>query len=220
LSDIRDQTVLPWRAAFQMSWSNVHHRTGRFLLIFAGIAVVVAFLMSAFTFNGVVARLAKTGDVHVQAMLEKAGLASNNALVQKQQSDRETWLLVLSCVLCVVVITNTMLMSVMERTREIGTLKCLGALDGFIVRVFLIESICVGLVSSVAGAVGGYLLTLVQLGCLLSFGTLWDRASVAPLLTGLPWALLLGTLITVAAAAYPAFVAARMRPVDAMRAEV
>ena len=50
-----------------------------------------------------------------------------------------------------------MLMSVTERFREIGTMKCLGALDGFIVKLFLIESLFQGM----AGTVMGVLLGLV-----------------------------------------------------------
>jgi ABC-type antimicrobial peptide transport system permease subunit len=111
-------------------------------------------------------------------------------------------------------------MSVTERIAEIGTLKCLGALDRFIVRMFLVESVFLGVVSSLIGALAGYVLTLLQLGFALGFATLWLGPWAAPLLSGLPLGVGIGTVITVVAAAYPAYVAARMRPVDAMRAEI
>jgi hypothetical protein len=214
------QPVLPWGVTIRMSWVNISHRAGRFLLIFLGIAVVVAFLISAFTSNAMLAGLARVEDVHVRAVLQRVGVFAHDAAAKRQQSDRETWLMVLSCVLCTVVIANTMLMSVTERIAEIGTLKCLGALDRFIVRMFLVESLFLGIVSSVIGALAGYVLTLLQLGFALGFNTLASGPWAAPLLAGLPLGIGIGTVITVLAAAYPAYVAARMRPVDAMRAEI
>ncbi len=89
--------------------------------------------------------------------------------------------MILSCALCVVVIANTMLMSVTERVSEIGTLKCLGALDRFIVRMFLVESVFIGVLASTAGALGGYLLTLLQIGASLGFDVLWGVHAVTPL---------------------------------------
>jgi len=228
------QPVLPWGVTIRMSWVNISHRSGRFLLVFLGIAVVVAFLISSFTSNAILAGLARVEDtaemepepdraarmVHVRAVLQRVGVFAHDAAAKRQQSDRETWLMVLSCVLCTVVIANTMLMSVTERISEIGTLKCLGALDRFIVRMFLVESVFLGVVSSLIGALAGYVLTLLQLGFALGFATLGCGPWAAPLLSGLPLGVGIGTVITVLAAAYPAYVAARMRPVDAMRAEI
>ena len=50
------------------------------------------------------------------------------------------WVVGLALLVAFVGIVNAMLMSVTERFREIGTMKCLGALDGFIVKLFVIES--------------------------------------------------------------------------------
>ena len=57
----------------------------------------------------------------------------------------------MSLLVCFVGITNSMLMSVTERYKEIGTLKCLGALDNFIVKLFLIESGLLGFFGSLGG---------------------------------------------------------------------
>jgi len=233
------QVVLPWKKTLRMSWVNIYNRMGRFLLIFLSIAVVVAFLISSFTYGSIVSDLseiARKGDVRTRAALEKVGVfvAAADAsgrqqsdqeirrddASRRQQSDQETWLMVLSCVLCVVVITNTMLMSVSERVSEIGTLKCLGALDRFIVRMFLVESVFIGVVASAAGVAGGYLLTILGMGISLGFGTIWGGHMLMPLVWGMPIGVGAGTLITVLAAAYPAYVAAKMKPVDAMRAEI
>ena len=54
-----------------------------------------------------------------------------------------------------------------ERIGEIGTLKCLGALNKFVVRLILIESLFIGLLASILGAVVGYLLAVLQVYALL-----------------------------------------------------
>ena len=66
-----------------------------------------------------------------------------------------------------------MLMAVTERFREIGTMKCLGALDGFVVRLFLLESGFQGfsgaLIGALIGTLGAVLLGLKDYGLDLFF---------------------------------------------------
>ena len=61
----------------------------------------------------------------------------------------------MALLVCFVGIMNSMLMSVTERFKEIGTMKCLGALDRFIVTLFFIEAGLMGLIASAAGLVSG-----------------------------------------------------------------
>jgi putative ABC transport system permease protein len=49
---------------------------------------------------------------------------------------KQRWIIILSLLVCVVGIVNAQLMAVTERFREIGTMKCLGALDRFVLRLF------------------------------------------------------------------------------------
>ncbi|GMV80085.1 MAG: hypothetical protein AMXMBFR7_12690 [Planctomycetota bacterium] len=131
---------------------------------------------------------------------------------------RNRWLIGLALLVALVGITNSMLMSVTERFREIGTMKCLGALNGFIVRLFLIESSMQGFIGTTLGVI---------LGLAMSFGKLyWEYGSGA--VEFLPWsgllgwigvALGIGTAIAVVGAVYPAVVAAKMEPVVAMRVD-
>ncbi|MCK4283545.1 MAG: ABC transporter permease [Candidatus Brocadiae bacterium] len=141
---------------------------------------------------------------------------------------RGTWLVTLSLLVCVVGISNAMLMSVTERFREIGTMKCLGALDMFVVKLFLIESSLQGVVGSVAGALIGFSLSFVR--ALFTFHVkdvqtgegFWLSLRYFPAATLLGWvgvALGTGIVLSVIAAIYPAIRAARMEPVQAMRAE-
>jgi putative ABC transport system permease protein len=212
-------TVLPWRSALQFCWLSVRNRLARLGIVLAGIAMVVAFLVSSLTYSGMVAGLLERDDVHVRAVLERAGIFAGDAEAVRRHRDQQHWLMALSVVLCLVGVANTMLMSVTERIREIGTLKCLGALDRFVVRLFLLESVFVGLIGSAIGACAGYLFTLAQVGLLLEFSMLSAGLCMGALLK-LPVAIGAGTALTVAAAVYPAYVAARMKPVDAMRVEV
>ena len=214
------QVVLPWKRTLSMCWSNVQHRKGRSLLTFLCIAVVVAFFMSSLVSQDITRTLMQSEDIHTKAALEKAGVLTHDAASLKKQHDERVWLMSLSAILCLVGITNTILMSVTERIREIGTLKCLGALDFFVVRLFLIESLFIGLVGSLIGAITGYILAVFQVGAVLEFSVLTLGSCLMALGRGLPIALLIGTGLTVVGAIYPTWRAARMKPVDAMRVEV
>lgn len=212
--------VLPWRRAVGMCMANVRYRRGRALITFVCIAVVVAFFASSMAAQHLLAALRQSADVRVLAALERANAAAQDAAGVARQHDQQIWLLVLSGVLCLVGITNTILMSVTERVREIGTLKCLGALDRFIVRLFLIENTCLGAAASIIGALLGIILALVQTGMMTAFSLLSASACLRAALFSGPRAIALGTLLTILASIYPTFVAARMKPVDAMRVDV
>ena len=155
-------------------------------------------------------------------------LARGVGTTGERRDMRGIWLVTLSLMVCVVGITNAMLMSVTERFREIGTMKCLGALDKFVVKLFLIESSLQGVVGSVAGAIIGFALAFVR--SLLTFHvrdletgrSYWlvlDFFPVASLVVWAGIALGVGIVLSVIAAIYPAIRAARMQPVQAMRAE-
>ena len=110
-----------------------------------------------------------------------------------------------------IVIMNIMLVSVTERTREIGLRKSLGARQGDIRMQFLIES---ATIAAVGGAVG------VILGIIL--------AKIVSLTTSLPssvqiWSVLMGLIVATSVGlffgVYPASKAARLDPVVALRQE-
>jgi putative ABC transport system permease protein len=110
-----------------------------------------------------------------------------------------------------IVIMNIMLVSVTERTSEIGLRKSLGARRSDILAQFLIESATIA-------AIGG--LWGILLGILLAKGVSW----VTPLPSAIePWSVLAGLLVSTSVGLffgiYPASKAARLDPVVALRAE-
>jgi ABC-type antimicrobial peptide transport system permease subunit len=220
-SDATQRRVyLPWKRSLAMCMANVRNRRGRFLLTLVCVTVTVAFVMASMTNQSILADLARSGDVHTRAVLERAGAFTTDRTALAKQADQRTWILVLSTVLCVVGITNTMLMSVQERAREIGTLKCLGSLNIFVIRLFLLESLLVGGLGSAVGMLAGYGLGVLQAGLALEFSLLSAGLVAGPLASWGPLALAGGTVLTVVSALYPTYVAARLSPVEAMRVEV
>lgn len=111
------------------------------------------------------------------------------------------------------VMMNTMLMSVFERTREIGVLRALGWRKSRVLRVILGESFVLSILGGLVGlALGvGMVYGLNQLPALLGF--LDNAISPALLIQGMLTALFLGAVGGV----YPAWRAAQLQPVEAMR---
>jgi putative ABC transport system permease protein len=116
-------------------------------------------------------------------------------------------------------IANTMFMSVMERTRQIGLLKALGATDNEVMRLFLIESGLFGLFGGIIGIIFGILVSVivsaVGLRAIGPGGAM--SAVVTPEL--LIFALAFSIFVGVISGVVPARQAAKMNPVDALRFE-
>jgi hypothetical protein len=148
-------------------------------------------------------------------MLLGAGV---NAQATLKGNPLDTWLIIMALLTCTVGIANAMLMSVTERFREIGTMKCLGALDSLVVKLFLLESGLLGAVGAVIGIALG--LIVAGLAALVQFHQYGMQ--YFPFLGGLVVlveSIVAGLLLAVAGAVYPALVAAGMKPVDALRVD-
>jgi ABC-type antimicrobial peptide transport system permease subunit len=115
-------------------------------------------------------------------------------------------------------IVNAQLMAVTERFREIGTMKCLGALDRFILRLFFLEAGLQGIIGALLGALIGGGCALLSAG--LRYGAMAiAQVSWAGVFSALGFAVAAGCALSVVGVFYPALVAARMQPVEAMRVE-
>jgi putative ABC transport system permease protein len=117
-------------------------------------------------------------------------------------------------------IANTMMMSVMERTREIGVMKAVGGEEGDLQRLFLVESAMLGLIGGVTGLLFGWgIVLLIQVGV-----DYYLHRLAIPLVDvfHLPvWMIgaILGValLVSLLAGLAPARRAARIEPIDALR---
>ncbi len=136
----------------------------------------------------------------------------------ESSGQRAFWLLVLSFLVCVVGIVNSMTMAVTERFREIATMKCLGAVDSFILQSFMIESGSIGMIGALLGCVAGILISILR--ATIDFGGyFWASLPLGELGLAVLFALACGLVLTMIGALLPAYKAARMHPIEAMRLE-
>lgn len=119
-------------------------------------------------------------------------------------------------------IMNIMIVSLIERTREIGILKALGMKNRTVLLVFLCESVIIGLIGSIVGIVLGYGLAS-GVSILIGSGIFGSNGGVniSPMLTSevLIGAFGFGIGVSVIFALYPAWRASKLKPVEALRYE-
>lgn len=122
----------------------------------------------------------------------------------------------ISLVVAGISILNVMLMSVTERTKEIGIIRSLGAKRGEVMRIFLYEALILGLMGSAIGGVlslaGGYLALNVMLQ---STKYLFAPTTLVYILYGVAF----GIGVSLLSGIYPAWKAAMMNPIEALRFE-
>jgi putative ABC transport system permease protein len=132
---------------------------------------------------------------------------------------------VLLVILLAIVITgimNTMWIAIRERTREIGTLRAIGMQRWGVLRMFLLECFQLGVLGTIAGALGGTVVAAVinaaqiKVPIGVQLFLMSDKLHLAVHASTLVKAGLTITLITTLAALYPAYRAARLPPVSAM----
>jgi putative ABC transport system permease protein len=117
-------------------------------------------------------------------------------------------------------ITNTMVMSILERTREIGIMKAIGGSERQIRVIFLVEASVIGLIGAFAGILLGWAITWVA-NLVVNTQILPPGEEPVSLFYFPPY-LILGAiafslLVSLVAGVYPAFRAARIDPVRALR---
>jgi putative ABC transport system permease protein len=119
-------------------------------------------------------------------------------------------------------IVNTLVMAILERRREIGVLKALGAADSDVKQLFFAEAGVMGVLGGILGVGLGWFI-----GRLLTWGTNFylHRQSLPSVdVSAVPWWLALGAIafavgVSLVAGIYPAARAAKLNPVEALRYE-
>ena len=210
--------VLPFMKSVDIAVKSIRVRFFRSLITTVSLVLAVSFLSFTQVGSDMANGLLSTGDPALRQALIRSGYDLQPVDMRVENSPKQRWIIVLSLLVCVVGIVNAQLMAVTERFREIGTMKCLGALDRFILRLFLLEAGIQGLIGSSAGAVIGGAFAMVNF--LLRFGTeslttlSWTQAGLS-----VAGATLVGCMLSLIGVMYPAIVAARMQPVEAMRVD-
>lgn len=167
-----------------------------------------------------IAAMLPPGDVKLLTWQELVPAVAQMNVIFKRSL---TILLVIVLAMVSVVITNTVLMSVMERTREFGTMLALGSRPGFIVRLVQLESGMLGLLGTLCGLAFGVLLVLMHMngvnmkmhGAAIPGVTNIIYPKLSLLVMAVPGVLL--PILALLAAIYPALRASRLDPVQAMR---
>jgi ABC-type antimicrobial peptide transport system permease subunit len=218
---MRRLVALPLSKSFQMAYQSIRVRFFRSLVTTTSLVLAVAFLTFTQAGNNISEGLLSSQNPAFIQILSKIGYdvtpgaAGINSI---GSSAKQRWIVFLSLLVCVVGIVNAQLMSVTERFREIGTLKCLGALDRFIVRLFIIEATMQGLAGGVVGALLGafaaFSASIIRFGLSSAAYMPW-----ADLGATVFYAVCTGTGLSLLGVLYPAIIASRMQPVEAMRVE-
>jgi len=218
---IQNEINLPTATAYKMCIKSIFIRIGRVAITASGIFLGIAFFASV-QVTAIVQEAVRTQE---QRMAGEKGVDATEQTqldIDKEQSiaqekARTVWLIVMALMVSVVGICNSMLMAVTERFQEIGTMKCLGALDQFIVKLFLIES---GLLGALAGLTGSLVgIVVMYIANVIRYDFRFADVGLS-FLSIIVWSLVLGTVLSILAAIFPARQAARMPAAAALRTTV
>ena len=189
---------LPFKEVLALSIKNIRRRFTRAAISIVTIVLGTSFL-TFLTMTSIIFRQYAEAGISVEAY--------------------QYWLAFISLLLCVVSITNSMIIAVYERYKEIGILKCLGALDHHVLLLFFMESTIMSLMGGVLGFVSGSIAAIAISGFQLGFDVLL-------MISPFEWLFCVGLSVIVAfvistsATMYPAYKAAKLRPAEAFRVEV
>ncbi len=165
----------------------------------------------------------------VRKRLKESGFASFSIVDQLEQF-RTVFLIIdsvlgllggISLLVASFGIANTMIMSILERTREIGIMKAIGAEDREIKLIFFVEAAVLGVVGGVIGVLAAWAVDGIANRLAYRFFLKPNGASFVDFFSLPPWlsmgAILFALVVSILAALYPAARAARIDPVRALR---
>jgi len=129
------------------------------------------------------------------------------------------WLMFVALIVTTVGITNAMLIAVYERYREIGTMKCIGAMDRHILLLFLVEALIQGVIGGVVGFILGIGGALLSTGFTTGFDIIL-KVPITEMAIFFGGSAMLSMVLSVLATIYPAYRAAKLNPVEALSYEL
>ena len=134
--------------------------------------------------------------------------------------------IIIVAIVAIIIMMNTLVISVIERTGEIGTMRALGAQKGFVRRMFLIEALTIAVVFGFAGTILAFgtvgILNVAHITATNPFLKILFAGDVlhpSVKATSVIWSLVLVSLVAVIAHLYPVSLALKVQPVRAMQTE-
>ncbi len=200
-----NQSHFPILQAFAFALQGIRLRLGRMLLVLAGVAVAIAFTNVLLTTNDLLDRLPP------EVLAEGQGMTRVPVF-------RWLWVAV-ALLICTAGTLNAIVMSVTERIKEIGTLKCLGSRNVHIVQIFLFESVLLGVLGGVLGSILGYGVALASFAATVG-GKYLTGAMAASASLNMLTCIGVSAGLALLASVIPVFMAAKVEPAAAMRYEV
>ncbi|MFX1284072.1 MAG: ABC transporter permease [Promethearchaeota archaeon] len=195
------RSKFPLSEAIKISTENITKRPSRSIITSFGIILGLAFLTALLIMSNILNYIER----------ESTAIA-----------EYTWWLAGISLLVALVGITNSMLMAVTERTKEIGVYKTLGGTFSHILKMFLIESIILGaiggLIGSLIGIITGGAIYSYRFGLDKVVEALISDVGLIPSLILL--SILIGIISSVVASLYPIWRGARLDPAEALRFEV
>lgn len=190
---------LPFVEAFRISFEQIQRRIRRSSIVIGAIALGIALMTHFLVTNLIFEAYGKPTGIKVEAY--------------------QLWLVVVSIVVCVIGLTNSSLIAVYERYREIGIMKSLGALDRHVLELFLIESTIYGLIGGILGFIAGTISAIISTSLQIGFDAL-SNVGALDLLLHFNYSVGLAVVLNTVSTVYPAYKAARLRPVEALGYEI
>ena len=214
-TDIPRQSPVPWRIAVQVSMAGIKRRLIRSLITMIGVVLAIAFLSHILVTDALTQALVRLNNDELNIILQRTGV---DIFSGGETDDMMILLTILTIMTCTIGIINAMLMAVAERVKEIGTLKCLGARDQFIIKMYFIESSFQGIIGAVIGLVTGCVVAITV--AIVNYGLfVFKGFPFLGILNAMGISFLAGSLMAVTASIIPAYAAARKQPVEALRIE-
>jgi len=149
----------------------------------------------------------------------------NRTLFTWTKTEKRVMFIILTLIIIVAAfnIASTLIMIVMERTKDIGIMRSMGATSGAVMRIFMLQGLIIGFIGTAIGTAGGVVLSLVadRYKLIQLPGDVYFISSVPLRLEAgdITAVALVAMLISFATTFYPAWQASRLVPVEAIRYE-
>ena len=215
----RDEEITPLSLGkiTTIAYRGIKVRIWRSMLVVSGIVLAMAFLSYILCSDTFARNVMDLGSEElIQRLTREGTINTESAADQRVQT---YWVAGLALLISLAGIMNAMLMSVTERFREIGTMKCLGALTSFVLKLFMLESLFAGMLGTTIGLIIGFGLAYLE-GLATYGGEVTSLFPAGSLILSILFCFITGVVLTLLGALYPAKMAANMSPVMALRSEM